>query len=135
MPNIQVFYTRTSDKYISLEDRVDFADVAKADYFISIHCNSNPNKWIVGTKAHVDTDQDQVSVGLAKDLLNSIEKKTLIQSEGLMNKEDRGYNLYVLKKHFNAPSVLIECGFLSNPYEENTSIQKKDKIRLQIPYS
>ncbi|KXX69734.1 N-acetylmuramoyl-L-alanine amidase [Flammeovirga sp. SJP92] len=116
MPNIQVYYTRTSDKYISLEDRVDFAEVAQADYFLSIHSNSNPNKWIVGAKAHVDTDQDQVSVALAKVLLNSIEKKTLIQSRGLMNREDRGYNLYVLK-NTSMPSVLIECGFLSNPYE------------------
>ncbi|NME71962.1 N-acetylmuramoyl-L-alanine amidase family protein [Flammeovirga aprica] len=116
MPNVQVYYTRTSDKYVSLEDRVDFAEVAQADYFLSIHSNSNPNKWIVGAKAHVDTDQDQVSVALAKVLLNSIEKKTLIQSRGMMNRNDRGYNLYVLK-NTSMPSVLIECGFLSNPYE------------------
>lgn len=133
LPNIQVYYTRTSDKYVSLEDRVGFAEVAKADYFISIHSNSNPNKWIVGAKAHVDTDQDEVSVALAKVLLNSIEKKTLIQSRGMMNKNDRGYNLYVLK-NTTMPSVLIECGFLSNPYERKyiNSKQGQDQIANAI---
>lgn len=133
MPNIQVYYTRTNDKYVSLEDRVGFAEVAKADYFLSIHSNSNPNKWIVGAKAHVDTDQDQVSVALANQLLQSIEKKTLIQSRGLMNKDDRGYNLYVLK-NTSMPSVLVECGFLSNPYERRylNSTQGQDQMANAI---
>ncbi|NLR90609.1 MULTISPECIES: N-acetylmuramoyl-L-alanine amidase [Flammeovirga] len=116
MPDVQIYYTRTSDTYVSLEDRVEFAEVANADYFISIHSNSNPNKWIVGAKAHVDTNADQVSVALANKILNSIERNTLLQSRGIMNKADRGYNLFVLK-NTTMPSVLIECGFLSNPYE------------------
>ncbi|ANQ48932.1 N-acetylmuramoyl-L-alanine amidase [Flammeovirga yaeyamensis] len=116
MPDVQVYYTRTSDTYVSLEDRVKFAEHAKADYFLSIHNNSNPNKWIVGAKAHVDNNSDQISIAMAHSILNSIERNTLIQSRGIMNRSDRGYNLFVLK-NTSMPSVLVECGFLSNPHE------------------
>ncbi|OHX65902.1 N-acetylmuramoyl-L-alanine amidase family protein [Flammeovirga pacifica] len=116
MPDVQIYYTRTNDNYVSLDDRVKFAEHAKANYFISIHSNSNPNKWIVGAKAHIDTDADKISLDLAHSILNSIERNTLIQSRGIMNKNDRGYNLFVLK-NTSMPSVLVECGFLSNPHE------------------
>ena len=40
--NIDVIYTRTTDVFISLEDRVNLANNRKADYFVSIHCNFLP---------------------------------------------------------------------------------------------
>ena len=41
---VDVIYTRQSDVYIALENRVSVGNSKKADYFISIHCNSSPNK-------------------------------------------------------------------------------------------
>ncbi|MXV52995.1 N-acetylmuramoyl-L-alanine amidase [Pedobacter sp. HMF7647] len=42
--DVRVIYTRTTDVYVKLYDRIGIANRAKADVFISIHCNSLPLK-------------------------------------------------------------------------------------------
>jgi N-acetylmuramoyl-L-alanine amidase len=53
MPDVKVYYTRTTNKFIELHDRADLANRNHADLFISIHCNANPNsKDIYGTETY-----------------------------------------------------------------------------------
>ena len=47
---VNVVYTRKSDKYVTLNGRASVANKAKADLFVSIHCDAhNSNAYGAGT--------------------------------------------------------------------------------------
>lgn len=51
-PNIKVIYTRKSDVFVDLFERGQIANKAKADLFVSVHCNAH-NTQAFGTETFV----------------------------------------------------------------------------------
>ena len=117
LPKVKVYYTRTKDNYLSLEERVDFAHAKKADIFISIHCNSAENKKAYGTELHIHNFDLSASKYLAKLILKQFKTRAGRKTRGIYNAEKRQRNLYVVQ-HTRMPSVLVECGYMSNAKEE-----------------
>lgn len=52
-PDVRVYYTRLTDKYLTLNERADIANRNHADLFISIHINANTSTSPSGFSAHI----------------------------------------------------------------------------------
>jgi N-acetylmuramoyl-L-alanine amidase len=64
-----VYLTRTDDSFVSLSDRVTFAQSHHAKLFVSIHANSFPGAAVRGTTIY--TVSDKASDKMAEDVANS----------------------------------------------------------------
>jgi N-acetylmuramoyl-L-alanine amidase len=92
----------------SLAERVRLANEWPADYFISIHCNSNPNPEVNGTEVYIYQYMTQAN-WLAEQILNAV-----VQIVGTKNNGIRvNQSLYVLRRT-NMPSLLIELAYVTN---------------------
>ena len=52
-PGVRVILTRSGDEYVTLSDRVRTANRARADLFLSLHCNASPGRNQRGFEAFV----------------------------------------------------------------------------------
>jgi N-acetylmuramoyl-L-alanine amidase len=116
LQNVKVVYTRTTDVYPTLDERVVKANSINADYFISIHCNGNERKTIHGTESHVHSMSLSKSVKLANEIEVQFSQRAGRKSRGVKDEKDLQHSLQVLK-HTNMTGVLVECGFLTNEKE------------------
>jgi len=53
LPDVNVVYTRTEDKFVELWQRAAIANRNKADLFISVHCNAHTNPNLNGAESYV----------------------------------------------------------------------------------
>ncbi len=92
----------------SLRQRVEMANSWPANYFISIHGNSNPNPDINGTEIYLYRYGTQ-SEWLAQQIMTGITEAVGTKNNGIRINP----SLYVLRRT-NMPSLLIELGYLTN---------------------
>ncbi|MCB0477356.1 MAG: N-acetylmuramoyl-L-alanine amidase [Crocinitomicaceae bacterium] len=114
--NVKVIYTRTTDIYPSLDRRVEIANQKGVDLFISIHCNGSPSENSYGTETHIYDRSSKESMKWAKLIEKEFKSRAGRHSRGIKTNSDRGNTLQVLK-YTKGTSILVECGFLSNPTE------------------
>lgn len=114
---IEIIYTRKTDTFIELTDRINIANDMNADYFISIHCNSSTKPDVFGTETHIHNLNTKKSSELANMVEAQLRNKAGRHSRGVKLKTDRRFNLQVLKDS-KMPAILVETGFMTNKEEE-----------------
>ena len=97
----------------SLRLRVEDANSWGANYFISLHTNASTIPTANGTEGYAFSRASQGFI-LGEYILIGISQITGLRNRGMQVRP----TLYVLKRT-EMPSMLIELGFISNPYEAN----------------
>ncbi|MDP2168245.1 MAG: N-acetylmuramoyl-L-alanine amidase [Thermodesulfovibrionales bacterium] len=79
----EVFLTRSSDVYISLDKRTEIANKRDADLFISIHANANPNRDVSGIETYLLnwTDNEEAMKVAARENAISVRKMKEARNE------------------------------------------------------
>ncbi len=98
-------------KLSDMKKRKETINAAKPDLVVSIHQNSYPLSTAKGAQVFYDASSEK-SAAAAKTIQN-------ILNDSLSgNRISKTAEYYILQCS-PYPSVLVECGFLSNPVEEN----------------
>jgi N-acetylmuramoyl-L-alanine amidase len=124
----------------SLSQRATLANNAKADYFISLHCDGSTSSSAKGSHICIYSKNS-----VAERLANKITPHLLaLGLDGRSNLISERPELAVLKKT-SMPAILIEMGFITNPRDAEIQKNNQDGLAnaifmgfcdyLGIPYS
>lgn len=125
-PGIKVILTRDKDRFLSLQERCRIANQAKADLFVSVHCNYLIGKPAMhGTETFFGNPAAAKTKAFRNKLVQKRDKSELVA--WLMQQQyynqgrvvDRGAkpSNYYVTLFTDMPSVLTEIGFMSNSSE------------------
>lgn len=106
----KVIMTRSDDRKLTLQNRVDIAVSNHADIFVSIHHNTHPNSLTNGTIVFYYNE------GKSSQLASLVQTE-LVRSTNYKDLNSRFGNYFVLREN-PVVSILAEIGFLSNYQEE-----------------
>lgn len=131
---INVVMTRTTDESLiegsgkkwkkqDMEKRKKLIEKIRPNMVISIHQNSYTNHSLRGAQVFYDKTSD-----ISKQIATSIQQE-FIQSLDHSNKHTSPGDYFMLKCSA-APSVIIECGFLSNAEEEQLLLTKEYQEKI-----
>ena len=111
-----------------MRERKELIKKSDADLFLSIHMNSFPDERVSGLRLFYSANHPGISE-LAEMIQKSISEITGAKTYAVKT-ADR--SLFLMKNP-PVPAILIECGFLSNPDEEQKL--KKEEYQAEIAWA
>lgn len=127
--DIKVIMTRTEDQDLSntstnfkisdIKKRVALIKESAADLVISIHQNSYTVPDVYGAQCFYCTNSTE-----GEKLASLIQKQIIASTNQTKIRNIKSNNDYYLLKHSPVPTIIAECGFLSNPQEERTLLSE-----------
>ncbi|MCX5635298.1 MAG: N-acetylmuramoyl-L-alanine amidase [Planctomycetota bacterium] len=112
---LTVVMTRSSDRFVDLDERADIANRNNAKLFVSIHSNARDDSSMRGFTVYVSRSPSGRSETVAESILRSM-SGTGLENQG-MGRAD--YRVLVGTR---CPAVLVEVGYLSNSHEASLLI-------------
>lgn len=129
---VKVIMTRTvNDVLLSNAERAAVANKAKADLFVRLHCNGNPRTDVSGVCTLYPAKR-----GWTKKLAAPSRRAALAIQGRVVDRTqavDRGVSARTDQAGFNwskVPSVLVDCGFMSNPVEDRLLVSPHYQDKL-----
>lgn len=117
--------TLRQKKISDIHNRVKIGNESQADIFVSIHLNKIPQQQYSGWQCFYKEGNEQgqkLAVSIQENLNNAIQK----ENNRVAHTID---NVYIIK-HIEIPATIVECGFLSNPEEEQQLLKDEYQNKL-----
>lgn len=111
-----------------MNERKKIAEDSKADILISIHQNAFPQASIKGAQVFYYNGSEKGKV-----LASKIQERLKAEVDPENKRVSKPNTDYYILKKMEIPSVIIECGFLSNPKEEQ--LLNNDEYRQKIAWA
>ena len=119
LKDVEIIYTRDKDVFVELYKRADIANKAKADLFISIHCNSVNSTRAKGTETWIMGNHRS-----AKNLEVAKKENAAILLETDYSKNYNNFDP-------NSPESYITFSLIQNAYREQ-SMQLAESVQSQF---
>ena len=121
-PDVKIIYTRTTDVDITLAERARIANKAKADLFISIHCNSWTNSTPTGVETYVmGLSQSKANMEVAKkenaDILLEKGYKDNSDYQGFDPNSPESYVMFAMYQNAYLDKSLDFAGYIQEQYK------------------
>ena len=118
----------TSKKKDDMIARIEMVKQLNPYFTISIHQNSFPNESVSGPQVfyYKDSEESATMAQVIQDVLNS-------QLNPAKKRSPQSNTNYYLLTRTPTPTVIVECGFLSNPTE--AVLLTQDEYQSRIAYS
>jgi N-acetylmuramoyl-L-alanine amidase len=121
-PEIEIVYTRDRDVFVELHKRAEIANKAKADLFISLHCNSTESGSAHGTETYVlGTHKMEENLGVAKRENASIllESDYETQYEGFDPNSNEAYIIFRLYQNAYLDKSILFGKYVEESFKNN----------------
>lgn len=122
-PSVKVYYTRLTDRYLTLNERADIANRNHADLFISIHINANQSSSPSGFSAHIFGR----SSGKDSDLFRGNMELCRRENSVILLEDD--YSTKYQGFDPNNPESFIFFNLMQNAYYEQSMLFAEDVIK------
>lgn len=113
-------------KVSDLKNRVEIANSSKNNILVSIHQNKFEDSKYSGAQMFYSTNNEKSRI-LAESIRQSV--TGLIQQDNKRELKKAGSDIYLLNKS-TVPSVVVECGFLSNSEEAKMLSDEEYKSKM-----
>ena len=117
--------TLREKKISDIRNRVKIGNESSADIFVSIHLNKIPQSQYDGWQTFYKPN-DEKSMKLAKSIQTNLNDAIQKENKRVAVKLDTVY----IMKHVEIPISIVECGFLSNPDEEELLLSDEYQNKL-----
>jgi N-acetylmuramoyl-L-alanine amidase len=125
---VRVIYTRETDSFVTLYDRADIANNAKADLFISIHCNANKNNALRGAETYImGLHKSEANLNIAKLENSAILLETDYKStyDGFDPNSDESYIIFSLNQNSNLDKSTRFAAAIQEQMEERVGMNNR----------
>lgn len=142
---VKVYMTRSSDRFVTLGNRVNFAKSRKADLFVAIHNNASLKKTDHGAcvyypnsgyKEEVGSEGEMAAASIQKQLValglknNGILYRNSAVGSRYPDKSKADYYAVIRRsKYAGFPGLIVEHAYVSNHDDSTTFLNGNDRLK------